>query len=75
MLVGACFSEGSGMRLSRVTCCLTQFGQARWNGVGVEFFQRYVGGKCLRQDVVLSLWEWPTNVKEGEFEHENEAAN
>lgn len=38
MLVGACFSGSSRMRLSRVTCCLTQFRQAGWKGVGVGVF-------------------------------------
>lgn len=68
MLVGACFSGSSRMRLSRVTCCLTQFGQAGWKGVGVGVFTcvccALETGSCL---VLLgkAYKPWPRNEMRG----------
>ena len=62
VLVGACFSGGYRMRLSWVTCCLTQRGQARWKGVGVGVFT----GMCVpsvKTGCVWSFWGRLINLK------------
>lgn len=75
VLVGACFSEGCGMRLSGVTCCLTELCRTRWKGRGecqvldvVEMqqqrwnaFERRVGGKVRRRLVKYQLDPWPAS--------------
>lgn len=49
VLVDACFSGGSKMRLLWVTCCCTQLEWAKWNGVRVFWRQEVV--QCIREKV------------------------